>query len=593
MLIRIGWHKKGKEVVPDGGAWRETKRYSIWSRQQGGDSDQIVQKIARLGVIGALREIEERCAIAILDKEAQRLWLAADHLGSLALYYGQDREGIFFSGNLGALRLQRNLSLRIDPASLALFLQYGYILSPWTILDGIGKVSPGSVVMFDLKERSKREQRYWNPDIPYLEPKYNLDLDEAVDLTERSLIGITETIRAGSGQIGAFLSGGYDSTLLALLLQRGGEKTLHTYTIGFGERGYDEAPYAQKIADYLKTVHTTYYLQPDDLERLFYRIGPMMDEPLGDQALIPSMVVADLAQRDGMEYLVGGDGGDEIFGANSYMSRFSILEKSPRMLRRLASLSPLIIDRLLPFASEGLHTQLYRYARMLRADNATEALKFKDMILAPDRMQRLILGGFTPHPTLCETASVGRGSHFSDLLFSRMLQSYVFHDLVAKMCISTETGERLRVALPYLERSFIEKMAHIDYRIKNRNGPKSIQRQLLQRHLPGTLTKRPKRGFSVPIMAWLQEEQRWIVEHFLSQKKIEEEGLFDPDVLLRLKDRFMLKGRYPDGQLLWNLLMFELWYEEWKPSLSDHGVSSHIGAVENHGTVASGEVPKQ
>ncbi len=590
-VVEIHWPKANGYIRCDGGCWIETKRFKIWKEYCEEEAAEMVEKIDRFGVIASLRKIQGRFSIAIFDKRERRLWLAVDHMGFSPLYYGRDRRGVFFTGSLRTLKMHRSFPKRIDRASLALFLQYGYILSPWTLLEGVKKVAQGSVVMFDLKERSERLQRYWNPDVFYLQPKYGFDLKEAADTTQRTLLEIIERTISPSDRIGAFLSGGYDSTLLTLLLQRKRDKPIHTYTIGFKERGYNEAPYAEKIADYLGTIHTTHYLLPEELERLFYRMGPSMDEPLGDQALIPSMVVADLAKQDGIQTLVGGDGGDEVFGANSYMGKFSTIATVPRSLRRIVSFL-FLLYRILPDKYERLHTQLYRYFRILGARDVTEVLTFKDMLLAPDRMSRLILGEFTPHFTFCETEEVGSESHFSDLLFSKMLQGYVSHDLVAKMRIATGMKREL-VALPYLERVFVEHMAHIDFRTKNLYGPKSIQRYLLERYLPETLIERPKRGFSVPMMEWLRNEQRWILDHYLAPGKVEEEGIFDPRTLSRLKERFEKKGAYADGQLLWNLLMFELWYEEWKPFLSDHGVSSHIGAVKDHGVVTSGEVPKQ
>ncbi len=577
-------------------AWRGIGPYKIMMWGSGlGDLHApmatFCDRYAHDGIVAALQAKPDQSAVALIDTHTARLYLASDRIGQMPLYYGADRTGLFFTDTLRTLKMDDSVDKRIDFDALGLFLQYGYILSPRSILRGVAKVTPGCVLTCDLREREWSERRYWDLDSLYLKPKSENDLTQSAQMLHDMLEQTLEERLRSTRSIGAYLSGGYDSSLLVAMLQKLSPRSVHTYTIGFKECGFDESPYAEKVAAYLGSLHTTHYLEHEDLIESLTRIGRIFDEPFGDQAAIPSLIVSDMAKRDGVELLFGGDGGDEVFGANSYMDRFALLERLPLSLRRILAGGVRIAQRL--FRNDlQLDARLHRYAGMLGARNSTEALGFKDMVLPPHQLGTLLSHPSFPPQTLFDRPRIGAGSHFSDLLFSRMIQTYVGHDLLRKLRAPAAFYD-IEVEAPYLEPQIVTFLARIDLRIKQANGPKSLQKALLSRYLPLSLLERPKSGFSVPVMQWLRGRSRWVLEHHLGRKKIAAEGIFDAAFVERLKSAFFGHSRYYEEQLLWNLLMFELWYEEWRPFLSDHGVSTHIGAVEDHGMVAPGKVAKQ
>jgi len=498
-------------------------------------------------------------------------------------HIGPNARTLVFCSELKAIRALPLACPPIDRDAVALFMRFGYVPSPYSIFKGVQKLMPGHRVEIDAVSGRHETHRYWSAKetaergaLEQIE-----DYGEAVRLVEQALERAVDLRLISDVPLGAFLSGGVDSTLVTALAAKLSPRRLRTYTIGFKEAEYDEAPFARKIAQHLGTDHHELYVGARDSIELIPTLADIFDEPFADSSAIPTYLLCKLARHD-ITVALCGDGGDELFGGYDrylFAGRIeSMLGRYPFPLRAATSAavratmllpSPLLqrIDRFVPGSrTSRTRDRLRKTARLLlERDAANVYPRLASVVKDPDHY---LLHHDSPRcpmsdPAWCPDIAcpVTRGA-------VRDLVSYMPDDILAKtdrvsMAVSLEARE------PLTDHHLVELALRIPARFKFANGRnKVILRDLLDRHVPRELVERPKMGFSVPIDHWLRGDLREWGEHLLDERRLEGEGLLDAHAVRALWDQHQ-SGDSQRQLEIWNCLMLQTWLARWGPSATD------------------------
>jgi asparagine synthase (glutamine-hydrolysing) len=521
-------------------------------------------------------------AFAVWDREDNILTLARDRLGEKPLYYGWQGSGetasFLFGSELKALRAHASFENKIDRGALSLQLRNNYIPAPYSIYQGISKLLPGSVLTVSLRQREPKISTYWSgaqvAESGVANP-FTGSADQAVDALETLLKDAVSKQMMADVPLGAFLSGGVDSSTVVALMQAQSERPVKTFTIGFHEDGYDEAVHAQAVAKHLGTDHTELYVTAQQAMDVIPRLPTLYDEPFSDSSQIPTFLVSQLA-RQHVTVSLSGDAGDELFcGYNRYQMTASLWNRvasAPMPLRKLAakgltSVSPGAWNKManvvrsiaptsLPFANLG--DKLHKGAGVLGSESI-DAL-YLNLVAHWHDPASVVIGGFEP-PTLL----VGDAPNLSGLdniqrMMALDMLTYLPDDILAKVDRAA-MGVSLETRVPFLDHRVVEFAWSLPQSMKLRDGQtKWALRQILFRHVPQALIERPKMGFGVPIGDWLRGPLRDWAETLLSESRLRDEGFFHA-APVRQKWEEHLSGQRNWQYHLWDILMFQAWLE--------------------------------
>jgi asparagine synthase (glutamine-hydrolysing) len=508
-------------------------------------------------------------AFAICNKEAGKIWFFRDRAGVKPFYYYHTGELFLFASELKALHCHPGFRKEIDINTVAQFLKLGYIRSPHSIFRNTHTLRPGHFLEFDLSQFSFNEQEYWNPAAAYNKPKLKITETEALQHTEQLLQSAVEYRMVADVPVGMFLSGGYDSSMVAALLQHKRTEKIKTFTIGFHEKGFDEAPCAKKVAEHLGTDHTEYYCTKDDARNILPEMVHYWDEPFADPSAVPTMLVSRLA-REKVTVSLSADGGDELFGGYSkYAFIQNALRKTtkiPKSIRAIASAALKGINpSRVPFTSGiyNFETRYHKAVSLISAGDEMEALAAVASLFTDHELDRLILPSFGKR--LFFEGTTGIDPVFSDSI-SRMLcadyQTYLVDDVLTKVDRATmHTG--LEGREPLLDHRLLEWVAQLPSELKIKNGEKKyLLKQICHAYIPAEIMERPKKGFVIPLTDWFGPEIHAYMNAYLNEAYILQQGIFNPDEIKRIINAYEQKGQ---GSILriWNLLVFQLWYEKW------------------------------
>ncbi len=563
-------HLELRKLLGDGdGLWRGHS-----------DTETILAAIEAWGIDGALRRMVGMFAFALWDRERRELTLARDRLGEKPLYYGRQGKAFLFASELKAITAHPSWSGKVDRDALALFMRYGYVPLPHSIWQGVRKLLPGSYLTLSRETiigTLPTPTLYWRAQA-VAGAEIRTDLDDEAATGELDI----HLRRAVAGQmiadvpLGAFLSGGVDSSVVVALMQAQSSRPVQTFSIGFTEADYNEAVHAKAVAAHLGTAHTEFYLGHADVFTVIPRLPEMYDEPFGDSSQIPTHLVAAMARRQ-VKVCLSGDGGDELFGGyNRYFWGRSIwrtLGPLPRSLRSLAGLaigamSPQAWDRLgrhLPnrLRQPALGDRLHKLAAVINVADTDEM--YRRLVTQHREPGSIVIGGAEPPiwadaEAACFAASA-RGADFTERMMFHDLVGYLSDDILAKvdraaMAVSMETR------IPLLDHRLVEFALSLPLHLKIRNGQgKWLLRQVLYRYVPKNLIERPKQGFGIPLDAWLRGPLRDWAEALLDESRLRNEGFLRPDPI-RQKWLEHLSGRRNWQHWLWNVLMFQSWREK-------------------------------
>jgi len=541
------------------------------------DTETLLAAFEAWGIEQTLKRSVGMFAFAMWDQARRTLTLARDRVGEKPLYYGWIGGLLVFASELKALKAHILFRPAIDRSALALFMRYGYVPAPHSIYEGIRKLPAGTRLEVEASAPGLEAQprAYWSvADVisSGLANPFVGNQDDAVSELERILrLSISQQMVADV-PLGAFLSGGIDSSTVVALMQAESKRRIKTFTIGFGQATHDEAAHAKAVARHLGTEHTELYVTPEEALTVIPRLPHIYDEPFADSSQIPTYLVAQMA-RQHVTVSLSGDGGDELFGGyNRYLltqRTWGTLSRVPVSLRRAAAatlnlVSPSdwtrILDpvqRLAPtrLRQADIGEKVRKGAMVLPAANSEELY---DLLLS-HWLGNVVLGG-----GIGSTNDDRATPHLDDVVHQMMAKDmlgYLPDDVLCKvdraaMAVSLETR------VPFLDHRVIEFAWQLPLSLKVRDGQgKWALRQVLYRHIPRELVERPKMGFTVPLAAWLRGPLKNWAEALLDPSRLSRQGFLDPTPIRRAWEEHV-SGKRNWQDRLWDALMFQAWLEE-------------------------------
>ncbi len=541
------------------------------------DTETILAAVAHFGILATLERLTGMFAFALWDRERRELHLARDRIGEKPLYYGWLDRTLVFASELKALRAHPRWQGEIDREALTLLLRYNYVPAPYSIYRGVHKLPPGTLLSLRA-DGSSSTSCYWSArgvaERGSAKPFAGSD-GEAVAELERLLARSVGRQMLADVPLGAFLSGGIDSSTIVALMQMQSARPVQTFTIGFHEAGYNEAEHALAVARHLGTEHTEMYVTAQQALDVIPRLPALYDEPFSDSSQIPTFLVAQLARRH-VAVSLSGDGGDELFGGyNRYFMGRSLWRKIGRVPRGLRAatagginmLSPAAWNRILaPLAGVLPHhlryanfgDKLHKLADVL-AVREPDALYHGLVSHWPDPAA-IVIGGHEPPTALTDPARRAALGDFTERMMYLDLVSYLPDDILVKVDRAA-MGVSLETRVPLLDHEVVEFAWRVPLSMKIRDGQgKWLLREVLYKHVPRALIERPKMGFGVPLDAWLRGPLRDWAEALLAEDRLRREGYFHA-APIREKWQEHLTGRRNWQYHLWDVLMFQAWLE--------------------------------
>jgi asparagine synthase (glutamine-hydrolysing) len=566
------------------------------------DTEVMLAAVERWGVEPAVQRFVGMFAFALLDRQERKLHLVRDRLGIKPLYYGRAGNAFVFASEMKAIWQHPEFSGEIDRDVLALYLRHNYVPSPHCIYTGLHKLQPGCMLTLDSGTATPQVHRYWSAkDVAHrgqLSPLQASDAETVEELHQLLLRAIKLRMIADV-PIGAFLSGGVDSSTVVALMQAQSARPVKTFTIGFHEEGYNEAVHAKKVADYLHTDHTELYLTSKDALNIVPLLHTIYDEPFSDSSQIPTYLVSKLA-RGSVAVSLSGDGGDELFGGyNRYTSTRRIwnsVKSVPRPIRSLArallqAIPPKRIDAaflairaFMPkaFHQAALGDKVHKLADFLATDGP-QSLYYRALSHS-DKPSEIVLDADEPDTVRECIAELSASMCIEEVMMLTDLLQYLPDDILTKVDRAS-MAVSLEARVPLLDHRIVEFAWRLPLRLRMGKGDgKWILREVLCKYIPRELIERPKMGFGVPIDCWLRGPLRDWAEDLLSVKSLRDPGLFSVDRVLELW-REHRSGARNWQYLLWDVLVFQDWYFQHKSARS-HVAPAREAVLAKSGTAS-------
>ena len=539
------------------------------------DTETLLACIEAWGIEATLKRSVGMFAFALWDRERRELFLARDRMGEKPLYFGWQGDVFLFGSELKALRAHPAFSASVDRGALVLLLRHNYIPAPYSIHEGIRKLPPGTWMRVRPGERDAQPQAYWSlaqvAEQGIAHP-FAADESEATDELERLLGDAVRGQMLSDVPLGALLSGGIDSSLIAALMQASSRVPVRTFTIGFEEKAYDEAVHARAVAAHLGTDHTELRLSADDALGLIPALPTMYDEPFADSSQLPTHLVMQLARRH-VAVALSGDAGDEFFGGyNRYFLGTAIwrgIRWLPMPLRQalgtaMVALPATAMNRVggplarrFGIAQPG--DKVHKLGMRLRHVRGLDDL-YVSLVTEWPHAAAMVVGGEIP-ANLLDARSLWPA--LPDPVARMMAldgMTYLPDDILAKVDRAS-MAVSLEARAPFLDRGVVEFAWRLPMAMKIRDGKgKWILRRLLERHVPRALFERPKMGFGIPLDEWLRGPLRDWADALLAEDRLRGEGYLQPTEITRAW-RMHRRGEASYGYRLWSVLMFQAWLE--------------------------------
>ncbi|MGZ4819997.1 MAG: asparagine synthase (glutamine-hydrolyzing) [Terriglobales bacterium] len=556
---------------------RDLEKKGATSWRGHSDTETLLRGFEIWGVPGTIERAIGMFAIAIWDRETTTLTLIRDRLGEKPLYYGWQGGGqnavFLFGSELNALRAHPAFGAAINRDAIYLLIRQGFIEAPHSIYQGISKVPAACMVTVSMRRPEPQVARYWNAAQVAMQgavPQFEGSEDAAVDQLEALLKSAVRQQMVADVPLGAFLSGGVDSSAIVALMQSQSSAPVKTFTIGSSQKEYNEAVHAKAVAQHLGTEHTELYLEPQQVLDLVPQLSSIYDEPFADSSQIPTFLVSKLA-RQHVTVALSGDAGDELFcGYRRYRmtqelwGRIALLPSPVRtaISRGITLLSPQAWNRI----AHALGTKravnwgdkLYK-GRTLLASKSVDELYGR--LLSPwGDPSTLVVDGAAPQTFGSSEMAQLTGLDPLQRMMVRDIITYLPGDILAKVDRAAMAAS-LETRVPMLDHRVVEFALSLPQSLKLRDGQtKWALRQVLYRYVPKNLIERPKQGFGVPIGSWLRGPLREWAESLLDESRLRGEGYFHP-APIRQKWEEHLSGQRNWQYHLWDVLMFQAWLE--------------------------------
>lgn len=523
--------------------------------------------------INAVEKFIGMFAFAVYDKIKQKLILVRDRAGVKPLFF-YDKGTFLFGSELKSFHQYPKFKKILNKSILPFFFQYGYIPAPYTIFKNCYKLLPGHYLEYDFVKNDYKIIKYWDVVDVYNQDKFEEDEKTILNELEKILVNAVNLRMVSDVPVGVFLSGGYDSSLVAALLQKSQIQKINTFTIGFHDNKYNEANHAKMVADVLGTNHTEYYFTEHDMFDFIEKLPFYYDEPFGDSSALPTMLLSKIAKRS-VKVALSADGGDETFvGYSKYfaLDGFSFIVSNGFSRLFLKSILSLFSENNIGFINSLLPRKL------MQTNIKDKYQKFKRAIKSESLQEMFVnASAYVDSNTIERLLRCGRFNSFDATAFSdfkklkklgfieRMMaidyKTFMVDDVLTKIDRATMSAS-LEGREPLLDHRIIEYVARVPmkFKYKNRQG-KYLVRQILYKYIPKNIIDRPKSGFQIPLYSWLKGDLRFLVEEYLNPNKLDKE-IFDLKEIEMLKSMFF-SDKYIAVSQIWFIIVYEMWKERW------------------------------
>lgn len=563
---------------------RKLEDQGVMPRWRGhSDTETLLSCFEAWGIGETLQAAAGMFALTVWDRANRVLSLARDRLGEKPLYWGWQGGVLLFGSELKALEVHPACRAEIDRDALALLLRHSYVPAPYSIYLGIHKLPAGHLLNIPLGRgvpaSMPASQAYWRfNDIVAagLRCPFTGTDAEAIDALEDQLCASVRSQMLSDVPLGAFLSGGIDSSTIVALMQKQSSRPVRTFTVGLDSGTYDETGYAKAVARHLGTDHTELYIQPRDALEVIPKLPIIYSEPLAADSQIPVFLISQLARQD-VTVALSGDGGDELFGGyNRYLTARAVwgrMQRLPLTARRcfaalLRALPPAAWDKLFLLARPLLPRRLRIAIPGTKAQKLANVLGLSD---ERDYFFRLsshwndpasvVIGAREPETLLTNSKYWPTTDSFEHWMMAMDAQTFLSEEVLAKVDRAAMANS-LETRVPMLDHRVVELAWRMPLSMKIRQGTgKWLLRQVLYRHVPRGLVERPKMGFGIPIDAWLRGALQDWAEPLLAESRLRSEGFFHPAPIRKMWLEH-LGGKYNWQYQLWPVLMFQAWRDE-------------------------------
>jgi asparagine synthase (glutamine-hydrolysing) len=537
------------------------------------DTETLLAAIEEWGLKKTLVKAKGMFAIALWDKNSNKLSLACDRIGEKPLYYGWVNNQFVFSSELKSIKVFPEFNNSIDRNSLALFLRFNSIPAPYSIYKDIFKLEPGQIVEINSQSSKLEKYKFWSLEEVYKngsENKFRGSSVQAINQLENILSEAVSSQMQSDVPLGAFLSGGIDSSTIVALMQSHSNSQVNTFTIGFNSKEFDESKHAEMVANHLGTNHFNKFVTEKDALDVIPNLPDIYDEPFADSSQIPTYLVSKFA-KEKVTVALSGDAGDELFGGyNRYIfsqKMFKNISKTPNSIKKLMSkimfsLSEekwnFILGRLMRNRYSNIGHKIHKTANIVSSKSIRD-LHFK-LISQIQNPSDWLKDSNEYESVFNDNEDRFKELDSVEIMMAYDLISYLPTDILTKvdraaMSVSLETR------VPFLDPDVIQFSASIPMEFKIRNGvTKWLLREVLYKHVPKDLIERPKMGFAVPLAEWLRGPLKDWAESLLDEKRLHQEGFFNVE-FVRDKWSEHISGRRNWSHQLWNVLMFQAWLE--------------------------------
>ena len=522
-------------------------------------------------VLGSYLEWGTKCvekfrgmfAFGIWDAAKKKLILIRDRFGVKPLYYYFGGEDFVFASELKAICEFSNFHKEINLEVLPLYFHFGYIPDPYTIYKNVFKLEAGMIMEIPMPFNSFnfKKEKYWSPDSHFInsnEKTQEYNDERVIKELEDVLLESFNYRMVADVDVGVFLSGGIDSSLVAALLQKNSSQKIKTFTIGFQDKKYDEAPQARKIADYLGTEHKEYYVSTDDLKEVFENYAEIFDEPFGDSSGLPTYLLAQLARQE-VKVALSGDGGDELFFGYSKYQAIEKIINSPAFIKNIGSK---MIDFLGPKNAANFYNVFSKILPLPKYMNLREKIsKLSNLLKGRDLAEKEEIYQLLGYSGRTNIFHQNYDLDFKEQIQIWDIKNYLAGDILVKTDRAT-MAHGLEAREPFLDYNILNYLGSLPRVIRYKGTQKYWLKKILAKYLPKDLLERPKTGFQTPVFEIFQNSWSKLSDKYLSEDFIKKQGIFNYNYIKDLKKKQEV-GKYFNPDKLWLLVAFQMWYEKW------------------------------
>ncbi len=532
-----------------------------------GDVEVVLRSFVKWGE-RCVERFEGMFAFAVWDNYERRLTLFRDRFGVKPLFWWNDGENFAFASEIKALLLHPKISPTINRYAIANFLELGYIPAPQSAFQGIRKLLPGHYLIVSDGVANVEIERWWNPSSKFQvrtrksANEISWNEDELVKHLEELLVRAFERRMVADVPVGVFLSGGIDSSAVVALLAQSHSK-LRTFTIGFPDLDYNEAPYARRVSEIFGTEHEEYICTPDDVRSALDFLPNHFDEPFGDQSAVPTYLVAKLARKS-LKVALSAEGGDEFFGGYTRYNLAAQWLETPKLFRKIFAATPIMLLKKMLQKKGIAHSEskALRAKWLAKSDDIQNIYRAAVRYFSPQEINELM--GFEPNLAQSRLMEVQEElAPFSAMRLADILL-FLTDDILVKTDRAT-MATSLEGREPFLDSELFDFAAALPKKMLTRNGSgKYLLKKVMSKYIPRELIERPKKGFGMPLDKWLRSELFEMAGEILSPQRVDNAKIFSSRIaqkyLKRLKENSENQLR---AHKVWLLIMLQLWAEKW------------------------------